>query len=69
MKYICVFGSVDENIDEKFKNAAYDLGKKIAENNYGLVYSGKNGGTSGSAAKGAATANKTPIIGINIGYS
>ena len=68
MKHICVFGSVNENIDEKFKNEAYNLGKKIAENNYGLIYSGKKGGTSGSVAKGAASANKTPIIGIMPDY-
>lgn len=38
MKLICVYGAVNDKIDDKFKQAGIELGKKIAEENYGLVY-------------------------------
>lgn len=64
MKLICVYGAVNDKIEDKFKEAAFELGKKIAEKNYGLIYSGMKGGVSGAVAKGAATENASKIIGI-----
>ena len=64
MKYICVYGAVNDKIDNKFKQAGFELGKKIAEENYGLIYSGMKGGISGAVAKGASSVGNISIIGI-----
>lgn len=64
MKIICVYGAVSDKIDDKFKQAGISLGKKIAEENYGLVFSGMKGGISGAVAKGASNAGSVSIIGV-----
>lgn len=64
MKLICVYGAVNDKIDDKYKQAGIELGKKIVKENYGLVYSGMKGGISGAVAKGVASAGNMPIIGV-----
>lgn len=64
MKFICVYGAVNDKIDDKFKEAAFNLGAKLAENGYDLIYSGMKGGISGAVAKGVATKKNSKIIGI-----
>ena len=50
MKLICVYGAVNSKIDDSFKKIGLELGKMIAEKNYGLVYSGMKEGISGAVA-------------------
>ena len=64
MKLICVYGAVNDKIDESFKQAGIELGKMIAKRNYGLVYSGMKSGISGAVAKGVATKQGTAILGV-----
>ena len=64
MKFICVYGAVNDKIDDKFKQAGIELGKKIAEEDYGLIFSGMKGGLSGAVAKGVSEDKTKPIIGV-----
>lgn len=64
MKLICVYGAVNDKIDDSFKQAGIELGKMIAKRNYGLVYSGMKSGISGAVAKGVATKQGTVILGV-----
>lgn len=64
IKRICVYGAVNDKIDNKYKQAGYALGCKIAEKGYGLVYSGMKSGISGSIAKGVASNPNSFIIGV-----
>lgn len=64
MKLICVYGSVNYKIDDSYKKIGFELGKRIAEKNYGLVYSGMNEGISGAVAKGVSCTGNFPIIGV-----
>ena len=64
MKYICVYGAVNEKIDDKYKQTGFGLGKKIANENYGLVFSGMKGGICGAVANAVAESPNIPIIGI-----
>ncbi len=41
-KNICVYCSSSDYLDIKFYNVAYEIGKKIAENGYSLIYGGSN---------------------------
>ena len=64
MKYICVYGAVNNKVDESYKQAGIELGKMIAQKNWNLVYSGIKSGISGAVAKGVATKQGTHILGI-----
>ena len=64
MELICVYGAVNDKIDDSFKYAGKKKKKKIAEKNYGLIYSGMKGGFSGAVAKGVADTSNMPIIGV-----
>ena len=46
MNLICVYGAVNDKIDESYKQAGIELEKMIAKRNYGLVYSGMKSGIS-----------------------
>ena len=50
---ICMYGSGSKNIEKKYLDAGYELGKKIAETGNGLVFGGGNHGLMGSVARGA----------------
>ena len=64
MKLICVYGAVNSKIDDSFKKIGFELGKMIAEKNYGLVYSGMKEGISGAVARGVTETSNMPIIGV-----
>lgn len=64
MILICLYGAVNSKIDDSFKKMGFELGKMIAEKNYGLVYSGMKEGISGAVAKGVAETSNMPIIGV-----
>ena len=64
MKLICVYGAVNDKIDESYKQAGIELGKMIAKRDYGLVYSGMKSGISGAVAKGVASQQGKTILGV-----
>lgn len=62
---ICVYGSVNNDIDKSYIEYGEVLGKKIAEKNYGLVFGGMKDGIIGAVARGILANNRSvPIIGI-----
>ena len=61
---ICVYGAVNDNIDKSYKEYVKQLGKKIAERNYGLVFGGMKDGMLGAVATGASFNSNIPIIAI-----
>lgn len=60
---ICLFGAGSKNIDKKFLDFGYQLGKMIASHKHTLVFGGGNDGMMGSVARGCYE-NKGKIIGI-----
>ena len=50
---ICVYGASSKSIDAKFFEAGYQLGKKLAQRGYGLVFGGGDNGMMGAVARGA----------------
>ena len=64
MKNICVYGAVKSEVDDYYIEKGYELGKMIAEKNYGLVYSGMKDGITGAVAKGVAETSNMPVIGV-----
>lgn len=49
---VCVYGASSERIDEKYKNAGFDLGKKMGEKGYTLVFGAGAEGMMGAVARG-----------------
>lgn len=49
---ICVYGASSKAIDAKFTDAGYDLGFRIAQRGYGLVFGGGDSGMMGAVARG-----------------
>ena len=49
---ICVYGSASDRIDQKYKTAAYALGKEMARRGHDLVYGGGALGVMGAVARG-----------------
>lgn len=60
---ICVFGASSNKIDDAFKRDAFEVGRLIAENGFGLVFGAGDSGLMGSAARGAHSAGGR-IIGV-----
>jgi uncharacterized protein (TIGR00730 family) len=56
IKNICVFCGSSTIVDEKYLNAARDVGGMLARNGYGVVYGGGNIGLMGAAADAALEA-------------
>jgi len=56
-KTICVYCASSIYVEEKFLSLAYDLGTKIASDNYKLVYGGSNIGLMKQLADGAKNNN------------
>lgn len=52
---ICVFGAASDKIDEKYKEAVFTLGEKIAERGHSLVFGAGGVGLMGAAARGVYT--------------
>ena len=50
---IAVYGAASSLIDESYKNAGIELGRKIAKRGHGLVFGGGANGMMGATAKGA----------------
>ena len=61
---ICVFCSSSDSVDDTYKKAAIELGKKISANKQSLVYGGANVGLMGLIASTAGEngANVTGVI-------
>ncbi len=60
----CVYGASSNAIDERFLDAAYDLGRAIAARGHGLVFGGGNAGVMGASARGADSVEGAHILGI-----
>lgn len=60
---IAVFCSSSNHIDSRYKQEAFQLGEKIAESGYTLVFGGATGGLMDSVAEGATSRNGQ-IIGV-----
>lgn len=60
---ICLFGAGSKDIDKKYLDVGYQLGKGIAINKHTLVFGGGNDGMMGSVARGCHD-NGGFIIGI-----
>lgn len=63
IKNICVFASSSNNIDKQFFLDANELGIKIAQNNYNIVYGGSELGLMGEITKAASNLG-SKIIGV-----
>lgn len=60
---ICVYCSANNNIADKYKDMAADLGRWIAQNGHALVYGGATGGLMSAVSNAAAEAHGE-IIGV-----
>ena len=49
---ITVYGAASSQIDDKYKNAGIELGKKMADRNIGVVFGGGRNGMMGAVAQG-----------------
>ncbi len=58
---ICVYGASSNNIDQKFKDDVYSLGRYIASNGHTLVYGGGTNGLMGAVMQGVASLNGKSI--------
>ncbi|PKP14169.1 MAG: TIGR00730 family Rossman fold protein [Bacteroidetes bacterium HGW-Bacteroidetes-3] len=63
MKRITVFCGSSFGTEKIFEEQAYQLGRKLAERNIGIVYGGANVGLMGSVANGAIE-NQGEVIGV-----
>lgn len=53
MKTICIYCSSSNEIEQIYLNAAWDMGKRLAEDGYAIVYGGSDRGSMGYLARGA----------------
>ena len=60
---ICVYGAASSLIDESYINAGIELGKKMAEQEIGLVFGGGSHGMMGAVAEGVYE-KKGYILGV-----
>lgn len=51
---ICLYGSGSNKLEEKYFKTAYELGKKIADENHCLIFGGGNDGMMGHVARGVS---------------
>ena len=49
---ICIYGSANEKIDDKYKDAVKDLSVKLAKRGHSLVFGGGKHGVMGASARG-----------------
>ena len=61
---ICVYGASSRAIDKKYTDAAFAIGKCLAERGHGLVFGGGNSGVMGASARGADSVEGAYILGI-----
>ena len=62
-KAICVYCSSSNNLPEKFYTVSKELGEKIAENNFNMVYGGTTVGMMGVIADNALK-NGAEVVGV-----
>ena len=62
-KNICVYCSSSNNLEEKYYQFANELGKRIAQEGYNLVYGGTTVGMMGAVAK-AVLEQGSQVIGV-----
>ena len=60
---ICIFGASSDRLDRFYFDAAYELGKKLAEAGHSIVFGAGSSGLMGACAKGALQ-NGGHVIGI-----
>ncbi len=60
---ICVFGSSSRDLDALYIDAAYELGRTLAEHGHGLVFGGYDVGLMGAVAYGVGDAGGS-VIGV-----
>ncbi|MCR5067317.1 MAG: TIGR00730 family Rossman fold protein [Erysipelotrichaceae bacterium] len=49
---VCIFGASSENISQVYKDTAFELGQRLAEEGHTLVFGGGRRGLMGAAARG-----------------
>lgn len=60
---ICIFGASSSNMDNEYFEAAYEVGRLIAVNGFGMVFGAGGRGLMGSAARGCYEAGGR-LIGV-----
>ena len=54
---VCIYGASSDAIDMCYKEAAWELGRKLAEASFGMVFGGGATGLMGAAARGLRSAD------------
>ena len=49
---VCVYGSASDNIEEKYKQKTFELGKELAKRGHSLIFGAGSEGLMGAAARG-----------------
>ena len=62
-KVICIFGASSDKVADEYKEAAFEVGRLIAEKGYSMVFGAGDKGIMGAAARGAHSADGE-IIGV-----
>jgi uncharacterized protein (TIGR00730 family) len=62
-KFLCVYCGASEKVDPKYYEAAENLGKMIAENDFNMVYGGGRLGLMGRVSN-AVVANGGVVVGV-----
>lgn len=66
---ICIYGAASDRIDESYKKAAWELGRKFGEASIGMVFGGGATGMMGAAARGMRSVSKDcTLIGVAPGF-
>ena len=60
---VCVFGSSSRDLDVLYIDAAYELGRTLAEHGHDLVFGGYDVGLMGAVAHGVGDAGGS-VIGV-----
>lgn len=64
MKQICVFGSSSEQIDRSYLRTAEELGKQLAQRDYGVIFGAGKYGIMGAVSRGVI-AEGGSLLGIS----
>lgn len=62
-RWITIFCGSSTGFDTQFTESAFELGKQLANNGFGLVYGGASIGVMGAVAEGFLQ-HKAPVIGV-----
>ncbi|MFC2085236.1 TIGR00730 family Rossman fold protein [Bacteroidota bacterium] len=60
---VCIYAAASSQVDQQYNNAAFSLGKYLADNSATIVYGGGSTGLMGSLADGALSVGGT-VIGV-----